>query len=176
MLHRVSAVLAMLITVLGLSASAAFATANQSSAAGGTSTASSTSPPYYLVENDNGLYGITYRGPGNQVTITDQYGQSHFIYLGNEIVAIANSNGNCLRMQDENNSYAVMEENGCNTADPAEQFLKNCTTTGTPRICTFLNEEQGQYLGESCPAHDFNKVWGESGATGTCYRWQKFAA
>jgi hypothetical protein len=176
MFHRVSAILAVLMTVVGLSASAAFAAANQSSAASGTSTASSTSPPYFLVENDNGLYGITYTGPGNQATITDRYGQSHFIYLGNQIVAIANSNGNCLRMRDASQSYAVMEENGCNTGDLAEQFLKNCTTTGTPEICTFLNEEQGQYLGESCPAHDGNKVWGESGATGTCFKWQKFSA
>jgi hypothetical protein len=122
--------------------------------------------PVQILTNDNNSVGITYPGIGEQATITSQPGTSYVIEESTYFI-IRNSNGNCLRMRDANNNYAVIEENGCRLGDHNERFLLNFTGN----TVTFYNIGTGYYLGESCPAKNGNKIWGESGDSGTCVQW-----
>lgn len=122
--------------------------------------------PIQILTNDNASLGITYPGTGHQATITSQPGNSYVIQESTYYI-IRNSNGNCLRMRDANNSYAVMEESGCNLGDNNERF--HLEYTGN--TVAFYDIGTGYYLGESCPAKNGNKIWGESGASGTCVQW-----
>src|SRR5438128_289054 len=68
---------------------------------------------------------------GPQATVTnifDTSGPSNLYFKcasGTGIIeyVIHNNNGNCLRMRDANNGYAVMEERGCTTTDLNERFV-----------------------------------------------------
>lgn len=124
--------------------------------------------PIQILTNDNNSVGITYPGTGKQATITSQPGNSYVIDEGTYYI-IRNSNGNCLRMRDANNSYAVMEESGCQLGDNNEHF-RLTFLTGSNTVL-FYDVGTLRYLGESCPAKNGNKIWGEPDSTGTCIQW-----
>jgi hypothetical protein len=144
--------------VIGFSAPAAFASDG----------------PYHIMTNDNPYVGITYPGVGDQATITSNPGKSYIVPAGTingqTVYYIRNSNGHCLRMRDANNNYAVMEESTCSFSDHNELYYQNPDLINNTD--TFDNVSTRYLLGESCPANDGNKIWGVSGASGTCFRWQ----
>jgi hypothetical protein len=127
--------------------------------------------PFHIMTNDNHSVGITYPGAGNQATITTNPGNSHVTQLGGGIVYIHNDNGNCLRMRDAANSFAVMEESGCSqNTDPNERWVF-LVGANNSQLFAFQNVATGQFLGVTCPAKDGNKVWGEPNQSGTCINW-----
>lgn len=167
MRYRSLVILVAFIAVIGLSAPAAFAESNPSPTHGNGITAT-VAGPFHIIANDNTSVGITYPGTGDQATITSNPGTSYLEGATASTWVIHNSNGNCLRMRDANNNYAVMEESGCNTSDKNEQFVWTIPNSTSQ----FKNVATGQYLGVSCPAKNGNKVWGVTGNSGTCYNWQ----
>jgi hypothetical protein len=72
-------------------------------------------------------------------------------------------------MRGAGNGHAVIEENGCTTRDGNERFA--WFQVGSGNLYEFQNVATGEWLGVSCPAKNGNKVWGVSGATGTCFNW-----
>lgn len=168
MRYRILAILAALMTVIGLSASAAAAAPRLSPVNG--KYVKQIRPllgPYHLTTNDNPSVGITYPSPGNQATITTNPGNSHITRLGGGFVTIHNDNGNCLRMRNASSSYAVMEEKGCNRRDNNEVYI--WLVNGD--LNAFENVATHQFLGVSCPAKNGNKMWGVTGDPGTCFNW-----
>lgn len=170
MRYRILAVLAALTAAIGLAAAAAPA----ASAAVSARYVRYITPrlgPYNIMTNDNHSVGITYPGPGNQATITTNPGNSHVTQLGGGIVTIHNDNGNCLRMRDAANSFAVMEESGCSPSTDANERWVFEVNSNDPQLFAFKNVATGQFLGVTCPAKNGNKVWGEPNQAGTCIQW-----
>ena len=134
--------------------------------------------PYILLANDNQSLGIHFNGPGTQATVTDLFdtnGPSNLYFKcvsGQSIIeyVIHNNNGNCLRMRNAANGYAVMEENGCNSTDLQERFVPHGPgADGSKNI--FQDDGEGQWLGVICGVQDGWKVWGVRNASGTCLNW-----
>jgi hypothetical protein len=173
--YRIAVVLAMLIALTGLAAPAAFADPQLPI---NSCTVGHNYGPYILLANDNQGLGITFPGPGNQATVTSilppgsPSNISFQCVSGTGIIeyVIHNSNGNCLRMRDANNGYAVMEESGCNTNDLSERFVVHGPGTNGSKD-TFQNDGEGRWLGVSCGVQDGWKVWGVRNVSGNCLKW-----
>jgi Ricin-type beta-trefoil lectin domain-like len=168
MRYRILAIFGALTAILSLSAPAASGSSNLSSA---NPVPMALCDPCYFWANDNTSVGITYPGIGNQATVTTSPGNSTVMELSSGYVMIQNNNGNCLRMRDANNGYAVMEEEGCNSGDNNELFSTGYDIQGNYVYWVFQNVATGRYLGVACGVQNGWKLWGESGASGTCYRW-----
>jgi hypothetical protein len=175
MRFRIGVILVALMALTGLSAPVAFASSHLPSAGPDLPltpgcTVGTTYGPWDLVPNVNPAVGVTYPGVGKQATVTSNSGSTYFKCLGGGgTYDIYNSNGNCLRMRDGNNGYAVMEESGCNESDEAELF--NAYQGSGTGLVIFQNIATLRYLGVACPGEDGWKIWGETGATGTCVNW-----
>jgi hypothetical protein len=175
MRYRIAVVLATLMVLTGLTAPAASAASQLPISS---CTVGHDYGPYILLANDNQGLGIHYNGPGTQATVTsifDTNGPSNLYFQcvsGSYIVeyVIHNHNGNCLRMRNASNGYAVMEESGCNTTDLQQRFVPSGSGC-SGCVIAFQDDGEGQMLGVTCGVQDGWKVWGEPDVSGSCFRW-----
>jgi Ricin-type beta-trefoil lectin domain-like len=162
MRYRILSIPAVIMAIMGLTASAALATATPQVPHG----------PYHIMANSNHSVGIAYPGTGSDVYVSSSPGSSYINYFKNHEWQIYNSNGNCLRMRDASNGYTVVEENKCNTSDESQLWYQY----NAGGFWQFENVATKQFLGVSCPAENGYGVRGVSESTGNCYNWVKYSA
>ena len=160
MRYRILSIVAVIMMIMGLTASAALASPDfPLAAAAHPGTALSTvpvtaapgtlvGPVHILTNSDNHLVGIAYPGTGSQAVVSSSPGTSYLKSLANGDWIIYNSNINCLRMRDSSNGYAVVEEKGCNTSDHSQLWVSDPSGD----LNTFQNVATKQWLGVGCPA------------------------
>jgi hypothetical protein len=167
MRYRILAILITLMAIAGLSAPAAFAASGPplpSSCIVGDSYGS-----FHVMANAKQSLGITYHGPGNPVTVTSSPGDSTFVcVVSPSTYVIHNDAGNCFRMQDASNDFAIIEQTGCldnNTNYQFQAFPHNGDYQ-------FENVHFQKWLGTaSCPPGNGTAVVGVPNAAGNCLTW-----
>lgn len=162
MRYRILAVLAALMVVIGLATPAASASTQSAPAV-------ADSWSGHLVANVDHSLGVTFPGTGHQATVTTSPGNTTIEFINATDVIIKNNNGNCLYMRDAANGHAVMEASGCNTSNPAQQWLESSNLNSQ---FAFQNVDYGYYLGLSCTPSNGSPLWGVTGNTGTCFLWK----
>ncbi|HZR49019.1 MAG TPA: RICIN domain-containing protein [Streptosporangiaceae bacterium] len=172
MRYRVSAIIIAVMVLAGLSAPAAFADQVQLQLPVGCTVGNTYDVSSTIMVNANPSVGIAYHGVGNQVRVSNTPGDSSFICVASpNTYVIRNAAGNCLRMRDASNNYAVVEENGCQNDNASDQFQANDGGDGSYQ---FVNVGSGRWLGiigiHCTPGND-SLVSGVPNSPGNCDSW-----
>ena len=168
--YRIATALVVFVALIGLPAPAAFAAPNPLLAK--SCTVGQDTTPAHVMTNDNSAVGIAFPGPGNQAIVTTSPARTSFKCVDPaDGYVIHDQRGHCLRMRDASNNFAVMEESSCNDSDNNERFVPFLDLHNS-QLEEFLNIGTGDYLGVVCGVQNGWKIWGVSGASGTCFNWR----
>lgn len=171
MRYRVSVIIIAVMALAGLAAPAAFAASVQLQLPVGCTVGNTYAMSSNIVVNANPPVGFTYHGVGNQVTLSSTPGNSSFVCVASpNTYVIRNAAGNCFRMRDASNNYAVIEQNGCQDDNASYQFQAFDTGGG---VYQFENVDFGQLLGVEgvfCGQGNGN-ISGVPNSPGNCDAW-----
>lgn len=170
--YRVSAIIIAVMALAGLSVPAAFAASVQLLLPVGCTVGNTYDISSNIVENSDPSAGFTYHGVGNPVTVSDTPGNSSFVCVASpNTYVIRNAAGNCFRMRDASNNYAVIEQNGCEDDNASYQFQAVDTGGG---VYQFENAGSGRWLGiigiHCTPGYDA-ALSGVPNSPGNCDSW-----